>query len=109
MESPNRGGGGGLCKENKEPRESRASVKNFVPLSQGLLFQPPWGTFLSPASRLKASLAPGEGTRKEAFLSSCVPKLHSLFHFLQRHLPSLGSTQWLSNLFPRLKNWRRAP
>lgn len=48
---------------------------------QGSLLPLPWETFPTPASALRASLFPGEGTQKEAFPSSYVsqPPSYSLF------------------------------
>lgn len=73
-----------------------------------LLFQLPWGTFLTPVSRLRAFLSPGEGTQKEAVPSSCGPELPSyslLSTFPSAIFPPWAPPNSLSNLFPMLKNW----
>lgn len=78
-------------------------------LPQGLLFQLPWETFPTPGSRPRASLFPRRGHTKRG-RSHRAARSFSLSLQLWRHLTSLGSTQWLSNLFfPKLKKWSGAP
>lgn len=92
------------CKENKKRRESRVPCSHRVPAPTAL------GELPDPSLCTEGFLIPRTGHTKRGLRVQLCPratKLLPLFHFLQlwRHLPSLGSTQWLSNLFPKLKNW----
>lgn len=64
---------GGSARKTRNPEKAECEELPSL-LPQGLLLRLPWGSFPTPASRMRASLFPGEATQKEVFPSSCVPE-----------------------------------